>query len=286
MLPSPSADLPTVPRPYGLLGLILSLVAILALTAGIAFIMLIMGMFTLAMTRGISALDALGAQLRAAGPGSPFETILATGVYVAFIASVLALARFRGGREWNVLIAWREWHPQRHWKLFLALFLLTIGWEVGASAFIEHLHPELKNWIVAPTEKPWIIAFLAMVVLIGPIAEELVFRGWMYTSLRASFGLTVAVLVTSSLFCHRALGVDAPLRGCDLPRRSGARFRSRAYRQHYCLHRLSRALQRLRCGDSLRLAMIVDAARLLTAVRPAPRRKRGSAREESAQHRP
>ena len=39
-----------------------------------------------------------------------------------------------------------------------------------------------------------------LAVLLGPLAEEVLFRGWMYTSLRAGFGVPVAVLVTSVLF--------------------------------------------------------------------------------------
>lgn len=212
MPPSPSAaaDTPTA-RPYGVIGLILSLAIILALTIAIALVEVVLGVAGLAAARGLpAALDMVRDALNAATSGAAaasggrvaeqLDVIVGIGAYVAMILAVIAAARFRGGKDWMALVAWRDWQPRRHWKLFLALFVLTLVWEVGASIAIEHVHPEAKDWVVAPKGTPWIVAFIALAVLAGPIAEEILFRGWMYTSLRASFGLPAAVLTTSVLF--------------------------------------------------------------------------------------
>ena len=205
MSPSSSADaVPAAARPYGLLGLILSLVAILALTVAFALVATALAFAGLAALHGPGgALDLLKALLdgpKAGRASEGFDVVLGIGAYLALILAVFAVARFRGGRNWSALVAWRDWQPSRHWKLFGGLMVLTLAWSVGASMAIEHVYPQAKDWVAAPKETVWIIGFLALAVLFGPFAEELLFRGWMYTSLRASFGLRVAAIVTSVLF--------------------------------------------------------------------------------------
>ena len=207
MSPSPIADAgpPVAARPYGLLGLILSLLAILALTLVFALVAAVLAFAGLAALHGPQgALDLVKTILESpklAGRASEgFDVLLGIGAYLAQIAAVFAVARFRGGRDWSALVAWRDWQPRRHWKLFGGLLVLTLAWSIGASIAIEHVYPQAKDWVTAPKETVWIVGFLALAVLFGPFAEELLFRGWMYTSLRASFGLLVAVIATSVVF--------------------------------------------------------------------------------------
>lgn len=203
--PSAAFDRTEAARPYGFVGLILSLFAIAALAVVFAAVLAALGFAALALGHGVrGALDLVTANLGAAVGGTHATTaadvLLGLGAYLAQSGAVLAVARFRGGRHWAALVAWRDWQPRRHWRLFAILFALTVAWEVAASLGIEQLHPEAKDWVVPPTQTPSIVGFLALAVLFGPIGEELLFRGWMYTSLRASFGLRVAVLVTAVLF--------------------------------------------------------------------------------------
>lgn len=207
--PSVTADPPTDARPYGLLGLIVSLLVILALTVFFAIVETVLGIGLLAAAQGLpAALDILRGAIPAHGAAAKvgeraaqrLDVVVGIGAYIALVLAVIAAARFRGGRDWTALVAWRDWQPRRHWKLLLGLFVLTLAWEVAASVGIEHVHPEAKDWVVAPKGTPWIVAFIALAVLAGPIAEEILFRGWIYTSLRAGFGLRVAILVTSVLF--------------------------------------------------------------------------------------
>ena len=55
-----------------------------------------------------------------------------------------------------------------------------------------------------------LFAFITIVV-IAPIAEELIFRGWLYPKLRAHVGIVIAILATSLLFAflHGQLNVGA-----------------------------------------------------------------------------
>ena len=58
----------------------------------------------------------------------------------------------------------------------------------------------------------YLVAFLTMVVL-APVAEELLFRGYLYGKLRNSFSPWLVILVVSVAFgaAHLWAGVDAPL---------------------------------------------------------------------------
>ena len=200
------ADTSSAARPYGLLGLVLSLAGIAVLTIVFAGIAAGVTFGGLAARHGLQgALDVVASLGDALQSHSRLVmdrigVVLGTGAYVADVAAILVFAVIRGGRAWRSLVAWRSWQPRRHWKLFVALFVLAITWEVGASIGIEHFHPEAKDWVVLPKETPWLTGFLVLAVLVGPFSEELLFRGWMYTSLRGSFGIVAAALVTSVLF--------------------------------------------------------------------------------------
>ena len=56
------------------------------------------------------------------------------------------------------------------------------------------------------------MTFISLVVL-PPIAEEIIFRGFLFTSLRAKFRLHYAIIITSILFglAHLQFGAGAPL---------------------------------------------------------------------------
>lgn len=203
--PTSAAVAPHAARPYGIAGLVLSLVAILVLAAAIVVAAAGLAFAGLAAVHGFNdalalVVDLLGQAKAGSRTAERLDVALGLAAYAAQILAVLAVARFRGGRDWPSLVAWREWEPRRHWKLVAVLLAATLVWSVVASMAIEHVYPAAKDWVVPPKETPWIVAFLALAVLVGPIGEELLFRGWMYTSLRARFGLRVAVLVTAVLF--------------------------------------------------------------------------------------
>ena len=192
-------------RPYGVLGLVVSLIVIQCLAAVFALLAGGLAFAVLILRHGSDeAFRIVWHWLDAAGTGSStaerLNVVVGIATYVVESLAILVVARFRGGPDWSGLVAWRDWRPSQHWRLFLPLLAAALGWSVGASIAIEYVYPASKDWVTAPKELPWIIGFLALTVLFGPIAEELLFRGWIYTSLRSSFGLRVALLVTSVLF--------------------------------------------------------------------------------------
>ena len=81
--------------------------------------------------------------------------------------------------------------------LTLAIMALYLGWMLCTDALLGWRGPwDWTPWLAAP-----LLASLLRVVavcLFGPIAEELIFRGWFFGLLRPRLGLAVTLLVTSA----------------------------------------------------------------------------------------
>ena len=77
--------------------------------------------------------------------------------------------------------------------LFVAIYLL---WMVASNAAINWRGPwEFAPWLAAP---PLASAMrLLAVCLLGPIAEELIFRGWFFGLLLDRFGAAIAIVATA-----------------------------------------------------------------------------------------
>ena len=87
-------------------------------------------------------------------------------------------------------------------SLFLLNYLMT--WLLGTTPQSEN--PVLQLFIAAPVWKIGILGLL--VVLIGPLFEEILFRGWLYGGLRKKWGEAWALIVSSLLFA--LIHGDAP----------------------------------------------------------------------------
>jgi len=89
--------------------------------------------------------------------------------------------------------------------IFLMILLMRVfpgvDWEQAQDVGFENL------FLVSDK----ILAFLALVV-IAPIAEEIIFRGWLYGKIRAKVPAWVGILAVSVLFglLHWGWNVDAP----------------------------------------------------------------------------
>ncbi len=190
-------------RPYGLVGLVLSLVGVTVI-AGLALFLSL-------------ALVAAGVYLRFGWPylhnlikagldmtqSSRLEDLTTAGlvagcaVYLAGIVGLWAMARVRAGRAWPLLLAWTPFRADRvYWWLLLAA--MTYG--LGASLALGYLNPVSKTWFAIPETPLAMVAAFALVVILAPLAEELLFRGWLYTALRWRFGFAAAFWATSLLF--------------------------------------------------------------------------------------
>lgn len=198
-------DGPAAARPYGWFGLVASTLVILVLAAAILLLLAAAGFAIAAAFAGwrgaLARLDDLRDLITGGDDAADRVNVVVGGIaYVVTACSVLIVARFRGGRRWADLVAWRPWDMRRHARLLTLLLVATVGWSLLASAAIEQVHPEAKDWVSTPTGTPWIIAFLALATLFAPITEELLFRGWIFTSLRPKIGARFAILVSAVLF--------------------------------------------------------------------------------------
>jgi len=193
-------------KPYGLLGLCLSLVAILGLAVLIFLAMVFMVLAVDAAIFGFRHPFALLHRL-VSGTSSlstALETRLMLGagilLYIDVIAAIVAVARWRGGTTWRDLVAWRPLAlPLRSGRLWRVIGLAVLL-SFAANAALSYFYPDAKSLSEMPKDQGAAALLLLLAAGLAPIAEELVFRGWIYTSLRASFGFWPALLVSSAAF--------------------------------------------------------------------------------------
>ncbi len=209
-----SVDAPSPARPYGPIGLTLSTLLVLvatailcAVAAGLAFAAAsaILGWDE---ARRVTALGLTGGGLGRGGTGKGGNgalegagIVLSLALYAAFSLSILGTARWRGGaRGWRSLVAWRPWHPLRGSRLVWTLLAVTLVYSLGANVALEWLYPASKDWVQLPDGRVWSALFILLAVVAAPIAEELFFRGWLYTGLRSRVGAALTITLTSILF--------------------------------------------------------------------------------------
>ncbi len=135
----------------------------------------------------------------------------------ASIATVLGLVR-RHGLSWSAIglgrkITWRDI------KLAVAGFFAFYGLVVIASVLLTLLIPSFDinqtqdvgfNYLSTPLDQ--IIALIAL-VLLPPIGEEILMRGYLYSGLRMRMRFWSALLITSLLFgaAHLSSSVNGTL---------------------------------------------------------------------------
>jgi len=199
-------DLPddTVVRPYGIVGLVLSFIGICLLGAlfmGIAWgiWVAIEGMETVSRSMG-----GLGTDINEIRNATYRTQMMFYGVtavsFVSFGLAALIFARLRGGPQWRKLVAWREplgWPEQRGQLVLLGLALVYL---LIAGFGIKLIYPQFRTWFFVPEGASGIALSILTVVILAPLVEELIFRGWIYTSLRNSFGAWAAIIATALVF--------------------------------------------------------------------------------------
>jgi hypothetical protein len=191
------------PHPLGLFGLLLSLGAIVliglsALFAGMVLVALVdfllfgwphlrdSFMSVAGLVQGGALSDLITAGL-----------IIGSAVYVAGSFAIWIMARLRAGKAWPLLLGWTPFKTDRtYWGLLLA----AIVYQVGASVAVGYFHPAAKSWFTFPDQPMGIASAIVLVVIMAPLAEELLFRGWIYTALRWRFGYGAALGATAVLF--------------------------------------------------------------------------------------
>ncbi len=96
--------------------------------------------------------------------------------------------------------------------LYFLCYIVVVTVVTNIFSGIDTQQEQQIGFETARTNGQLLLTFLALVVLV-PIAEEVMFRGFLFSSLRAKFAFWPAAIVTSVLFgiAHLQFGADAPL---------------------------------------------------------------------------
>ena len=132
----------------------------------------------------------------------PLEARLAafavSAIYVGVALATLAAARLRGSR--------RAWLPlltagQGRWRVRAAptVALATVGYAV-VFTLVQVAGVDHHLLTLGPTDFVLLGTLVANLVVLAPLAEELFFRGWVYTALRARWSFWPSFLVTAAAF--------------------------------------------------------------------------------------
>jgi uncharacterized protein len=191
-------------RPYGPIGLALSLIA--AIVLALLLMGAVAGAGTLAVVvfQGAPAARALvGNVVNALQAGNEFGAApLTLGLvfYIAALAALLLIARWRGGRDWRALIAWRAptW-PLRD-KVLWGIAALGLVYGLASSAALSYFYPKSDTWLLLPRDHVAAALLFVVAVVMAPLAEETYFRGWIFTSLRYRWGVWPAAIISALLF--------------------------------------------------------------------------------------
>ena len=192
-------------QPYGWIGLPLSLLAIVvcgtalcALVCGIAF-----GVETarVGWHEAVVHVTSLFQAMKGDPHASEFVALcLSILIYLTIAVTVVAFARFRGGARWRDLIAWHPWEARHRSRLFWAIVASTFVYSLVANEALAYFYPASQEWVTLPTGAWSIGLFFVVAVIAAPLTEELIFRGWLFTGLRAKLSMWPRLLTSWVLF--------------------------------------------------------------------------------------
>ncbi len=195
------------PPVLGLLGLLASLVALalgigvwLGIFAGIIFAgaVLFDGMASVnALIDDFGRFD----PLRLGSDIGAQRALFAGGVlvYLATVASLVTIARLMGKGQAAGMLGWTGSWPAIT-RIGWLLIACAAAYHILAGAALRYFFPEFALWLIPPRDALALILSFVMIVILAPLAEELLFRGWIFGSLRARFSAGVTILATAVLF--------------------------------------------------------------------------------------
>lgn len=168
----------------------------------------------------IGLLSQIGVPFRSVN-STIFNAIFSVVVYVVALIAVIGIPAYVKKRRTSLRdLGVSDWPTFLEVFIsplaFVAYFLLTmVTMSIASGVFSVDIQqqqalPFSQNMLA--THWQFFLAFAVMVVL-APIAEELLYRGYLYGKLRASFSIWLSVLVTSVAFglAHLWAGPDSPL---------------------------------------------------------------------------
>ena len=128
-------------------------------------------------------------------------------------APVLLAALIGAGRQWRQRLALVVC-DRKPAKITLALLFFAMpAYLIVASAMIKYFYPGFTTWFFVPEDPATMALSFLAVVIMAPLAEELLFRGWIFGGLCKAFPPASAVFVTTLLFAlaHGDGGMLYPL---------------------------------------------------------------------------
>ena len=186
-------------KPFGFVGLCLSLVGIAGLGLLITLVVGAVAGGAAGMVLGWHAMGSAARNMLAsdeAGRRALFVGILV--FHVGLAIAILLTARWRGRAAWRALIGWRGFRLSD--KMIWAIMASALIYSAAADSALEHFFPHSAVQLTIPADPVSSAVLFVLAVVVAPVTEELLFRGWIYTGLRFHWGLWPALLTTSALF--------------------------------------------------------------------------------------
>jgi membrane protease YdiL (CAAX protease family) len=121
-------------------------------------------------------------------------------IYGGVALLVLAAARIHGGAAWREMIGWYPFSFRQTGPWLWILVGITLAYGFIADLALKHFHPPSETWFLMPQSAFAALAILILAVIVAPIVEELVFRGYIYTILRQRVGPIATIALTAALF--------------------------------------------------------------------------------------
>ena len=191
--------------PYGLAGLSLSVAGIAVAAVVFCCFVTIVAVVLFVAQNGTEATTEFFQDLRF---DFPLQSRLRAGVvsslYIGVGVATCAIAWWRGGRDCLALLALTS--GKRAWRGVLLIAIVTLAYAAIVTWVITHMQNRHLA-IEGPTDVVLLATALANLVILAPLAEEVLFRGWLFTGLRRAIGPWPGGLVTAILFA--AIHYDA-----------------------------------------------------------------------------
>lgn len=197
---APPPDSATGSRPPLSLPWLAASIVLIALGAiAIAALLAVLVVLALYARLGLEGLTELYQDLRF-NPALKTEVgaVVVGTFYVSVAAATIGAARLRDRRRWREQIAWAPVGGRRAPILGITAAMLVYA-AVTTHLLILSQH-RFGVRVIGSTDYVLLGTFVANLVLMAPCAEEIFFRGWLYTNMRQRLAFWPSYLTTAALF--------------------------------------------------------------------------------------
>ena len=201
--------MPQVPQrsagqpPFRLFGLALSTLAIIGLTGVLRLVIALLGSLAATLLLGTEDLLAALARMKDAATLRTDESalvllqVIGLLVYLSHVLAIAIVGRVRPSLPLAQRVAFADWRGDRQFWWLLGAMLAYV---LAAGLVLEGLLPEARDWVALPKSPIGLFLSLMLIVGMAPIAEELLFRGWIFTGLRLQMPFMPALAISALLF--------------------------------------------------------------------------------------